>query len=63
MLNEKNAHFFISKQGNFLLNNLLSSFEEGDVKGIARFEQGTFRSKIWHSTPRPGKLQNILTYF
>jgi hypothetical protein len=35
MLNEKNAHFLISKQGIFYWNNLLSSFEEGDIKGLA----------------------------
>jgi hypothetical protein len=53
MLSEKNANFLLSKQGIFCWNNLLSNYEEGDVKGITRYEQGTFRSKILHSSPRP----------
>jgi hypothetical protein len=31
MLNERSAHFLISKQGIFCWNDLLSSFEEEDV--------------------------------
>ncbi len=43
MLNEKNAHFLISKQGIFCWNNLLSSYEEGDVKDIVEIWTGDFQ--------------------
>ncbi len=35
MVYEKYAHFLISKQGIFCWNNLLSSFEEGDIYSLA----------------------------
>jgi hypothetical protein len=45
MLNEKSAHFLIRKQGIFCWNDLLSSFEEGDVKGFAEIRTWDLRSK------------------
>ncbi len=37
---EKNAHFLLSKNGDFRCNDLLSSFEEGDAKGFAEIRTG-----------------------
>jgi hypothetical protein len=37
---EKNAHFLLSKTGDFRWNDLLSSFEEGDAKGFAEIRTG-----------------------